>query len=82
MSDIEDKIDFTSYKRHRLRMANMKAVVDNKAPKFLIETYYDRDKMRDDALIAYLLYKKNLDLTKKLNYVARMGVTNFILNKY
>lgn len=52
----------------------MKAVIDNKAPRFDIEIYYDREKLHADARTAIMNYKENLEIAKNMNTIFRMGV--------
>ncbi|KAJ8682697.1 hypothetical protein QAD02_018489 [Eretmocerus hayati] len=67
--------DLRNYKKHRLRCANAKPKVDNKAPPFEIDTYYNPDKLHRGGKTALDNYMRNLKIARKLNFVARDGST-------
>ncbi|XP_014220306.1 E3 SUMO-protein ligase RanBP2-like [Trichogramma pretiosum] len=65
--------DFKSYKKHRLKVANAKAKVDNKAPKFDLDVYYNKEKLMVDIEVIKRNYKEVFEVTKKLNKIAVKG---------
>lgn len=49
--------------------------MDNIAPKFDKDVYYDREKINSDARNVRLNYKNNLEVARKMNKIFRMGVS-------
>lgn len=56
-------------------VARAKPLVDDKPPTFKIKAYYDKDKLQDDARVALLNTRMNLDMARDINKKFRMEVS-------
>ncbi|KOC70677.1 hypothetical protein WH47_03693 [Habropoda laboriosa] len=66
-------MDLKTYRKYKRRIAQAVAKVDNKPPKFEVDTYYKKRNMIIDMNRTQQLDRDNMDLLRRMNIIVRLG---------